>query len=252
MHEWSWTDMSKQHGRRQQKQLAKQKAKRQARQRQIARDSSRNPAIRLKDADNWPVSGCFVPESLWELGIGNLLIARRMPDGHYACGIFLLDVFCLGVKNALWNIRDEQGFNSLRAELATRGRLNLVAPEYFAKLVYRAADYARAWGFAPHHDFRNVQRLLAGIDPSLCSEEFQFGSEGKPLYIRGPNESPERARVIATRIEARGGDFAIPLTSPEILQGLGEVLFDSSNASRNDAEPDVIDEATTARLPPWQ
>jgi hypothetical protein len=208
--------MSKRHGPREQKRLAKQKAKRKARHRQLARQDSPDPTIRLKAADDWPVTAALVPENLWTTGIGNLIIARRMPDGRLACALLLLDVFCLGVKDACWKIVTAGELNEIRKHVEEHGRLQDVPPEYFAKLVYRAADYGQALGFPPHRDFRHAQRLLAGIDPSQCPDEFEFGQDGRPHYIRGPSESMERARAIAERVDALGGHYTLPLGPSEL------------------------------------
>src|SRR5947207_2095573 len=54
----------------------------------------------------------------------------------------------------------------------------------------------------------------AGIDPCLCIETFIFGKDGKPLYVRGPNESISHAQSIGRRVAASGGDFFIPLGPP--------------------------------------
>jgi hypothetical protein len=200
--------MSKKHGARQQKHLAKQKAKRDAKRTQIARRDSPDPNIRLRSADRWPIVASLVPASLWQLGLGNLIIARKMPDGQLACAVFLVDTFCLGVKNALWKIMTQGEFDFACQKLQTE-RLAPVAPGYFAKLIYRAADFGQSCGFPPHRDFRHAQKLLAGIDPSQCLDEFEFGRDGRPLYIRGPSETIDEARVIAARVQSQGGDFML-------------------------------------------
>lgn len=96
--------MSKRHGMREQKKLAAKNAKQEARRRQRALRQSADSTVRLKAADHWPIVSVLVPENLWSSGIGNLLIARRMPDDRLAIAAFLVDVFCLGVKNAFWKI----------------------------------------------------------------------------------------------------------------------------------------------------
>ena len=70
--------MAKRHGTREQKRLAKQNAKRRTRRRELARRESPDPTVRLKDADRWPVSAALVPDELWDMGIGHLVVARRM------------------------------------------------------------------------------------------------------------------------------------------------------------------------------
>jgi hypothetical protein len=208
--------MSKRHGAREQKRLAKQKAKREAKRRQLAKRESPDPTVRLKSADRWPVVAALVPDTLWSTGIGNLLFARRMPDGRLACGVFLLDVYCLGVKDAWWKIVSTGDFKEIRKHVEEQGRLEDAPPEYFAKLVYRAVDYAQSLGFPPHRDFRHAQRLLAGIDPSQCPDEFEFGQNGRPHYIAGPSEPRDKARAIARQVAAQGGHFTIPLGHGEL------------------------------------
>jgi hypothetical protein len=248
--------------------LAKQKAKRQARRRELARRDSPDPSVRLKAADRWPVDAALVPDNLWSAGIGNLVIARRLPDGRLGCGVFLVDVFCLGVKDATWKFFSSGEFKDMRKHIEEHCRLQDVPPEYFAKLVYRAVDYAQSFGFPPHRDFRHAQRLLAGIDPSQCPDEFEFGQDGKPHYIRGPSESMEKARAIAERVQAQGGYYSLPL-GPDDLDDI-EIMdegdddidedefedgdFDDDDMSNDESDTDDDDDEPPRRRLwlPWR
>lgn len=239
--------MSKRHGAREQKKLAKQKAKRDARRKQLARLSSRDPNLRLKSADRWPITAALVPEELWSGGMGNLLFARRMPDGHIAVACFLADVYCLGIKDAFWRICSSDDFDDLKQQIVeSGGPLENVSAEYFSKLVHQAADYGQSLGFPPHADFRCARLLLAGIDPSRCHEEFQFGKDGKPFYVRGPYESDERAYWIADRVRALGGNYMLPVSEfdpfPDTdLPEYGNYPETDVIESDQYHEPDVID-----------
>jgi hypothetical protein len=195
------------HGAREQKRLAKKKAKRAAQKRALSRRDSDNPMIRLRNADRWPVVEALVPDNLWEEGIGQLIVTRQTPDGMFAIGSFLVDVFCLGVKDCFWRIVSPQEYRTMLDDWEEYGALERVSPEHFSKLVHCAADYAQSIGFAPHRDFRHARLLLEGIDPSQCDTDFQFGKDGVPFYFRGPYESPQQARAIAARVEAAGGHY---------------------------------------------
>ena len=204
--------MSKRHGAREQKKQAKQKAKRDARRRQLARQSSPDPNIRLKTADRWPIVATLAPKNLWSQGLGNVVVARRTPSGQLACGVFLVDVFCLGVKNAFWQIVTSQSYENLLERLEeSGGPFERWSPECLSKLVHCAADYGQSLGFSPHTDFRHARLLLTGIDPSLCNQEFEFGKDGRPFYIRGPGESLAKAQLIAERVHALGGHYLVQL-----------------------------------------
>ena len=51
---------------RRQKQLAKKKAKRNDKRAQIARETSKDPTIRLAGASDWPIMEAYVAASIWE------------------------------------------------------------------------------------------------------------------------------------------------------------------------------------------
>ncbi len=55
-------------------------------------------------ASRAPVVDVLAPCNLFELGIGHVWFNRRLPEGRYAMAGFLVDTFCLGVKNALYKI----------------------------------------------------------------------------------------------------------------------------------------------------
>lgn len=195
------------HGARQQKKLAKKKAKRTQKRHSLARQASAGIAAVLRHTGEWPIVEAMVPDGLWEQGLGQLVIARQMPDGAIAFALFLVDTYCLGVKDAFWDIRSRFEYRDFVDQLERVGRLEPVSPETFAKLIAESVAYARHLGFEPHPDYAEARQLLAGIDPSLSHEQFEFGKDGKPFYIQGPNDSPARIAQIAARMKAVGGDY---------------------------------------------
>jgi len=56
--------------------------------------------------------------------------------------------------------------------------------------------YARDLGLDAHPDYAFARRIFADIDPAVCSRDFTFGQEGKPLYVSGPNETEADSRRI--------------------------------------------------------
>jgi hypothetical protein len=211
--------MAKKHGARQQKKMAKQKAKRFAKHSLLVQRSSNDPTIRLQRAEKWPVVQALVGAQLWAEGIGYLTIARQESEGGLIFAVFLVDVYCLGVKNAFWRAGTQEDLTDLIRQLEKRQRMRAIAPACLAKIVTGAVEYAQTFGFPPHPDYRHAGMLLAGIDPATCPEEFTFGRDGKPFYIQGPNETPEQAVAIMQRIEKAGGHFLI------VMPGAGTQEF---------------------------
>jgi hypothetical protein len=210
-----WELIMAKHGSREQKKLAKKKAKRNEKRTTLARQSSNDPTVQLATATSWAIEEALVPENLWDTGIGNLILARRHPSGRLVISCFLVDVFCLGVKNAFWRILGTFEYKDFLLKTEQHGKLEKVAPEFFAKLVYSAVEYAHSFGFLPHPDYRHAKMLLNGIDADSCTTTFEFGKDGKPFYIAGPHESLATAKSIAQRIQKAGGHYVVPL-SPEM------------------------------------
>ncbi len=226
-----------QHGRRAQKKLAKKKAKRAGKR---AHDGRREDAWMeavLRDAGDWPIVETLVPNNLWAEGIGNLVIARRMPDGRLAVADFLVDTFCLGVKDAFCEVMSAVGYQALLAEVNRVGRMKPVAPERFARLVLDAVEYARRIGFFPHPDFNAARHLLAGIDASEWAETFEFGKDGKPFYVQGPNDSNAKAMAIAARVRAAGGHAVLVRDDPGAFGLASADDFDPADDEDEAIEP---------------
>ncbi len=113
---------------RRQKQLAKKKSKRDDRRSLLSRRTSDDPNLRLAGAEHWPIVATILPETLWTEGIGNCTIGRRMPDGQIAIACFLVDTWCLGVKNALWKIGTQSDLDQMIAGIKKQSPIEEATP----------------------------------------------------------------------------------------------------------------------------
>jgi hypothetical protein len=123
------------------------------------------------------------------------------------------------------------------AEVNRVGRMKPVPPERFARLVLDAVEYARRIGFYPHPDFNAARLLLAGIDPSGSVDEFEFGKDGKPFYVQGPNDSNAKAAAIAARVKAAGGNYVLVMDDPTAFGLAGADEFDPEDDGDEAIEP---------------
>ena len=146
--------------------------------------------------------------SLFDYGCGCLVLSRFKTDGRVEAGFFLLDVFCLGVKDAGFgrfnSIADYR--ESLIDRLFPYGDPVRMTPAAARKLTEDAISYARGLGFSPGVDYKKASRVFGGILTAECDEQFMFGKNGKPLYIQGPSDSPARVARILHTLEARCGE----------------------------------------------
>ncbi len=122
-------------------------------------------------------------------------------QGVSVCG-YLLDVYCLGVKNAVGPRR--MPGNELRRFVksyfsAWDDPAQPIPVELARHLVFGAADYASSLGFAPHPDFAAARPVL---DPWNGPSSIRFGRDGKPCYNEGPYDD---ARHVIKTLEATVG-----------------------------------------------
>lgn len=176
---------------RRQKKLAKKAAERKARQASKS-SSARTDSAAL--AAQFPIGDCLVPTSLFEEGIGHVVLTRALPGGDVAVAGFLVDTYCLGVKNALYRVFSSTEFEFYRRQIEQHTPLESIHPSCLRKLVEGAVRYARDLGFQPHSDYARAARLFGDIDAAACPVRYSYGKDGKPFYINGPNETFAQSR----------------------------------------------------------
>lgn len=156
---------------------------------------------------------------LWQHGIGHVVVVRYKQNGNIEAGVFLLDVWCLGVKDAFFFSGGEEEFQSRLLDKIFQDDYERGPAARGRKLVEDCVAHARNLGFAPHADFKKGCRVFGGIDPSECDEKFSFGKDGKPFYVAGQYETPEKSRRIISILRAKCGEdgfhFIMPFDHPE-------------------------------------
>jgi hypothetical protein len=143
---------------------------------------------------NFPFHEALVQESYYgEEGIATVLLSRKEPSGKITLAIFLVDTFCLGIKNASYKCHLYQEEYEELKEQAFGGygyrKEDLV---FVHNLIYGALDFAEDIGFKPHSDFAVAEYVL---DPERVDEginEIEFGKDGKPFFIAGPYDNISR------------------------------------------------------------
>jgi hypothetical protein len=141
-----------------------------------------------------PIRHCFVPEN-FDAGMGAVILARGNTPYYLTIGVFLVDTWCLGVKDTFFCSVDAEKFEAMIAGLSDTAPLAAADPSYARKLLRDLAAWAASIGFTPHRDFAVVERLFGDVRADASDATFQFGREGKPLYVQGPKEPPTQVRL---------------------------------------------------------
>ena len=184
--------------------MAVKRAKKAQRRKQVVAQKRREEALeaslpaRVLRAARSPIRHCFLTETVFDEGMGTLVLARGATPYRLELSSFLLDVFCLGIKDVMFESIEGEAFEMYMSATDAASPLVAVDPGYARKLLRDLAAWSQSIGFAPHRDFAAVERIFGDVSADASDAVFRFGCDGRPFYIPGPTES---AALVRRRIE---------------------------------------------------
>jgi hypothetical protein len=162
-----------------------------------------------------PVHECLINEEWQTGGMATVMISKKMPSGKIVLAMYMVDTFCLGLKQTLYKFAlSETEYSDLKEELENRHAMLECPAVFMHNLIYGAIDYAESLGFKPHKDFKVTEYFL---DPELIDDgidEIEFGRNGKPYYFAGPYDD---VKGILRTLTLNVGEGKFEFTLPEDL-----------------------------------
>ncbi len=207
--------------RKRQKKVERRNAKVAAKRKALARQDGQSVAGQIARTAAAPILHCCRQDVPTDQGIENVLWSRLASDGRVAYVVFLVDRFCLGVKDTVWGVARRVDYEvGVYGRLFRDYRAEPLEPAYARKLIEGAVDFARSVGLPPCRDYARASAIFGDVDASTCRESIEYGKDGKPFFIAGPNDSRERCRQIVDALtEHRGAgtfDFLVQVRSTEL------------------------------------
>jgi len=194
--------------RRRAKQLARKAAKHKEqlvrKRRSEATVSGRYSSGEIMRAAACPLHECLLPENLFGIGIGHILVSRRLGK-RIAVVSFLVDVYCLGVKDALFATVPAEAYDLIVERSGCGFPMVPIDPACARKLVEGAVAYAQNLGLRAHEDYEASKLIFGDIDVTACTTAFEFGKDGKPLFVSGPHDTSARCNLILAALEKHCG-----------------------------------------------
>ena len=143
----------------------------------------------LEAPAEWPDND--VPDGIGH-GIVSVLVAREHRREKVSVTGYLVDVYCLGVKDVVGpKVMDDADLRAYaRTYFRVYGAPALAAPiEMARELVWGAVAYARNLGFEPDPGFEQVAGHLGLSEPTGV---VRFGRHGKPYFVQGVRDNATR------------------------------------------------------------
>jgi hypothetical protein len=150
---------------------------------------------------------CWINDNWEETGLASIMVARKHSNGNITSGMYLVDLKCLGVKDAhyFFNI-PEYEFRELLEHAGETMNMESLSYTLAHNIIFAGIEFAGEYGFKPHKDFTSVAQYILEEDTDEVElMEIECGRNGKPAYVRGPYESDAWAAQIVVQLERTAG-----------------------------------------------
>ncbi len=177
----------------------KNRAKKMAKRKAKSKIKQKNETLIKNRVKGLAMSGS-VHESFiqYDDGLMTIFLARKK-ESLYTVSVILVDLYCLGAKNAFLSQVDEMQYHEMRTR-----KTDDISPEQAKKVILDSVEYADNLGFKAHKNFKKAIKAYDDIDEDKeC--EFEFGKNGKPYFFAGPFDSPEISQKIINTLEKSCG-----------------------------------------------
>ncbi len=147
----------------------------------------------ILEARTYPIVGCWTAEGWDEHGLAVVIVARQQPNGNLVFGSYLVDYYCLGLKNTYCNadVPPHLFYQEYLPGMLSDAKPVSISPSLAHEIIYGGIEYASQFGFRPHSDFRRSRHVLDPEELHPRTGTIEFGHEGKPLYVAGPDDNAE-------------------------------------------------------------
>lgn len=145
-------------------------------------------------------------------GMGHFVVARQRKNGTLVVGVYLVDLSCLGLKGTFYTeFEDLEDIQEKLLEAETE-ILNFeeIEPNLCFNYIYGAIEYAEDLGFQPHKDFKITEYILDDVE-DIDFIDIDFGFNGKPLYVAGPDDNVNQILAILNKNVGEGNyEYIVP------------------------------------------
>jgi hypothetical protein len=166
------------------------------------------PRYYLQRAREYPILGCWVIKGWQEGGITNVIIARQQESDKVIFAACLVDLYCLGIKDAYANA--DMSLRKFQSELPKmcNGEPEPCSVELAHEIIYGGMEYAERYGFKPHLDFTRqfCDQVLDPPETHPRTNNVTFGKDGKPFFVAGPYDDERKTNSVINTLMRTAGE----------------------------------------------
>jgi hypothetical protein len=138
-----------------------------------------------------PIHECLINKDWKQGGEASIMVSRKHSNGNYTYGIYLVDLYCQGIKDTFYNFNKSESDYLSDVNLILEGAGGGEKVEYALvhNIIYEALAYAAEYEFRPHKDFDKVSKFILEDDTEeIDLIEIECGWNGKPCLVVSKDE----------------------------------------------------------------
>ena len=208
--------------------MAKKKQKKQQAQQFLSPENY----LRQK-ARSLEIGTCYVTDNMKSVGEGHVIVTRRHKGGKVSVAFYLVDIWCLGVKDSFYRLRmDEDEFEQMLGDYKLG--LRECSYEEAHNWVFGAIAFAEEAGIEPDKSFNLTQYMLEEDDDDIPLIEYEYGENGQHLLVA--HSKLEASRYLPLLEKNLGKD------NYKYIINVGGVLDDDDDVYDDDYDDDGDDD----------
>jgi len=159
-----------------------------------------------QNARKLPIHECWVNSGWKNGGLASVIVSRKHTNGNFTFGLFLVDLKCLGVKDAQYFFNaSPTEYKDIVDESRNNFEIEQVSYTLGHNIIFAGLEFADDYGFKPHKDFSVAQYILEEDTDDIELLEIECGYNGKPMYVRGPHDTDAEVNRILMQLEKTAG-----------------------------------------------
>jgi len=190
-----------------------------------------------KKARTLPLFECIINSEWKDEGLATIIVARKHVNGNLTLGLYLVDLYCLGVKDSFYKFNISQGeYENIKDEFYENLTIKTCNYVLAHNIIYGAVEYADELGFKPDKDFlRLTVNILEEDDERIELMDIEFGLNGKPCLVTNPENNYKREIAHLEKTVGPGNYQVIYLDSDDFYR-------DDYPENGHDSQEDAFDE----------
>lgn len=128
------------------------------------------------------IGKCYINTHWKEEGLASIVVTRKHKQGTYTVGMYMVDTFCLGVKDTLYKFCISES----EYEYLTQGGMfdtEEISYNEAHNIIFAAIEFAEEGGIQPHKDWALTRYILEEDDDNVPLIDYEMGRNGKHFLV---------------------------------------------------------------------